>query len=68
MSSLINCRAAALGNSSSNAVRSSGDISFRIADDLFVGHRVQQFLLFLDVEIFENVRRQTCGSTRKMIT
>src|SRR5205823_770677 len=30
VSSLINCRAAALGNSSSSAVRSSGDISFKI--------------------------------------
>jgi hypothetical protein len=58
VSNRISCRAAALGNSSSSAVRSSGDISFRMADDLLVRHRAQQLLLRLDVEIFKNVRRQ----------
>ena len=58
MSSRISWRAAALGISSSSAVRSSGDISFRIADHLLVCHGAQQFLLRLDIEIFENIRRQ----------
>ena len=58
VSSRISCRAAALGISSSSAVRSSGDISFRIETTCSCAIAAEQLLLRLDFEIFENVRRQ----------
>ena len=58
VSSLISCRAAALGNSSSSAVRSSGDISLRMPTTCSCAIARKQFLLRLDLEVFENVGRE----------
>ena len=58
VSNRISWRAAALGISSSNAVRSSGDISLRMAATCSCAMQRSNSCCASDVEILENVRRQ----------
>src|SRR5438105_193193 len=68
VSSLISCRAAALGNSSSNAVRSSGDISFRIPTTCSCAMARNNFCCASRSRYSKTSAASACGRTRKMIT
>src|SRR6266513_2221003 len=68
VSNRINCRAAALGNSSSSAVRSSGAISFKIPTTCSWAMARSSFCCASKSRYSKTSAARSCGSTRKMIT